>query len=113
MLTCGYQPRCALDYSDNGAVRFTETVKLITSCDLSINDISRVELDRVSRLPRFNMPLELGADLGLRLAGPPLQRRRKTLILDAAAHRYDKTPSESPAWISRPTPMIRGRSSAW
>ena len=94
MLTCGYQPRCALDYSDSGAVRFTEIVKLITSCDLSIHDISRVELDRVSRLPRFNMPLELGADLGLRLAGPPLQRRRRTLILDAEAHRYDKTLSD-------------------
>jgi len=94
MLTCGYLPRCALDYSDSGAVRFAEIVKLITSCDLSIHDISRVELDRASRLPRFNMPLELGADLGLRLAGPPLQRRRRTLILDAEAHRYDKTLSD-------------------
>jgi len=94
MLTCGYLPRCALDYSDSGAVRFAEIVKLITSCDLSIHDISRVELDHASRLPRFNMPLELGADLGLRLAGPPLQRRRRTLILDAEAHRYDKTLSD-------------------
>jgi len=91
---CGYQPRCALDYSDSGVVRFTEIIKLITSCDLSIHDISRVQLDRASRLPRFNMPLELGADLGLRLAGPPLQRRRRMLILDAEAHRYDKTLSD-------------------
>ena len=89
-----YMPRCALDYSDSGGVRFTEIVKMITECDLSIHDISRVELDPNSLLPRFNMPLELGADLGLRLAGPPLQRRRKTLILDADAHRYDKTLSD-------------------
>ena len=40
------------------------------------------------------MPLELGADLGLRLEGPARQRRRKTLILDAEAHRYDKTLSD-------------------
>jgi hypothetical protein len=40
------------------------------------------------------MPLELGADLGLRLAGPLLQRRRKSPILDAEAHRYDKTLSD-------------------
>lgn len=40
------------------------------------------------------MPLELGADLGLRLAGPLLQRRRKSLILDAERHRYDKTLSD-------------------
>ncbi len=94
VMACGYAPRCALDYSDSGLVRFTEIVRLITACDRSIHDISRVELDRQSRLPRFNMPLELGADLGLRLAGPSIQRRRKSLILDADAHRYDKTLSD-------------------
>ena len=93
-MSSSYVPRCALDYSDSGVVRFTEIVKILTECDLSIHDISRVELDRTSRLPRFNMPLELGADLGLRLAGPPVQRRRRTLILDADAHRYDKTLSD-------------------
>jgi hypothetical protein len=94
IMACGYAPRCALDYSDSGVVRFTEIVNIITACDRSIHDISRVELDRKSRLPRFNMPLELGADLGLRLAGPQLQRRRKSLILDTEAHRYDKTLSD-------------------
>lgn len=91
---CGYSPRCALDYSDSGIVRFTEIVKMIAECDLSIHDVSRVELDGDSNLPRFNMPLELGADLGLRLQGPARQRRRKTLILDAEPHRYDKTLSD-------------------
>jgi hypothetical protein len=67
---------------------------MISECDLSIHDISRVEPNSRSQLPRFNMPFELGADLGLRLAGPPRQRRRKTLILDAEAHRYDKTLSD-------------------
>jgi hypothetical protein len=94
VLACGYAPRCALDYSDSGAIRFTEIVRMIAECDLSIHDISRVELDTDSRLPRFNMPLELGADLGLRLEGPVRQRRRRTLILDAVAHRYDKTLSD-------------------
>ena len=94
VMACGYAPRCALDYSDSGVMRFAEIVNMITECDRSIHDISRVELDHESRLPRFNMPLELGADLGLRLAGPLLQRRRKSLILDAEAHRYDKTLSD-------------------
>ena len=40
------------------------------------------------------MPFELGADLGLRLKGPSTQRSRKTLILDAVPHRYDKTLSD-------------------
>jgi hypothetical protein len=94
MKACGFQPRCALDYSDSGVVRFAEFIRILTGRDRSVHDISRVELDAVSRLPRFNMPLELGADLGLRLAGPPPQRRRKTLILDSEANRYDKTLSD-------------------
>ena len=94
VMACAYVPRCALDTSDSGVVRFAEIVKILTACDRSIHDISRVELDRASRLPRFNMPLELGADLGLRLAGPAPQRRRKSLILDTEAHRYDKTLSD-------------------
>ena len=94
LLACGYRPRCALDFSDSGAVRFAEIVRMITQCDLSVHDISRVELDRDSQLPRFNMPLELGADLGLRLEGPARQRERKILILDVESHRYDKTLSD-------------------
>jgi len=94
ILACGYTPRCALDYSDSGVVRFAEIVKMITECGLSVHDISRVQLDRDSRLPRFNMPLELGADLGLRLRGPARQRDRRILILDTESHRYDKTLSD-------------------
>ncbi len=94
ILACGYTPRCALDYSDSGAVRFTEIVRMITECGLSIHDISRVQLDADSSLPRFNMPLELGADLGLRLQGSVRQRERKILILDTEAHRYDRTLSD-------------------
>jgi hypothetical protein len=91
---CGLKPRSALDYSDSGAVRFAEIVKMIAECDLSIHDISRVQLDPHSGLPRFNMPLELGADLGLRLQGSPRQRRRRMLILDSEPHRYDQTLSD-------------------
>src|SRR5579883_2734156 len=89
ILACGYVPRCALDFSDSGTVRFTEIISLITACGLSIHDISRVEPDSTSKLPRFNMPLELGADLALRLAGSPTQRSRKTMVLDTERHRYD------------------------
>lgn len=88
-MACGYLPRCALDISDSGAARLEAIVKMIARCGLSIHDISRVELDSATGLPRFNMPLELGADLGLRLQGGPEQRRRRTLVLDSKAHQYD------------------------
>lgn len=94
ILACGFVPRCALDINDSGAVRFVEIVRMITECGLSVHDISRVEVDDDSLLPRFNMPFELGADLGLRLGGPKQQSRRRTLILDAEMHRYDRTLSD-------------------
>ena len=91
---CGYMPRCALDESDSATIRFNRILDLITESDLSIHDISRVELDSGSGLPRFNMPLELGADLALRLRGPGRHRRRRILVLDTIPHRYDQTLSD-------------------
>lgn len=91
---CGFTPRCALDESDSASVRFNRILELITACEFSIHDISRVELDSSSGLPRFNMPLELGADLALRLKGPALHRRRRILVFDAVPHRYDQTLSD-------------------
>ncbi len=94
ILQCGYTPRCALDFSDSGESRFHKILGLILDCGLSIHDISRVQLDDQSRMPRFNMPLELGADLGLRLKGPARQRDRRLLILETEKHRYDITVSD-------------------
>jgi hypothetical protein len=94
ILACGHKPCCALDYNDSGTVRLVEILRMIAESAFSIHDISRVQLDKASKLPRFNMPLELGADLGLRLLGPPRHRQRKILILDAVTHRYDKTISD-------------------
>jgi hypothetical protein len=94
ILVCGYVPRCALDFSDSGESRFNKILDLILACGMSIHDISRVQLDDGSQLPRFNMPLELGADLGLRLKGPAKQRDRRLLILESQKHRYDVTTSD-------------------
>ncbi len=65
MLACGCFPPRALNHSDNGEARFLKILAMITGCDLSNQDLSRVEPDAGSGLPRFNMPLELGADLAL------------------------------------------------
>lgn len=94
IMASGFLPRCALDESDSAVVRFEKILDLITACEFSVHDMSRVELDATSGLPRFNMPLELGADLGLRLKGQAAQRRRRILVLDAIAHRYDQTLSD-------------------
>ena len=67
---CGHAPRYAIDESDSAAFRFNRILDLITEADFSIHNLSRVELDSSSGLPRFNMPLELGAGLALRSRGP-------------------------------------------
>ncbi|TAL28152.1 MAG: hypothetical protein EPN98_23935 [Phenylobacterium sp.] len=78
-------------------MRFDKILNLITSCKFSLHDVSRFELDSPSGLPRFNMPLELGADLGPRLKGPAAQRRRRILVSDAEADRHDQPCRTSPA----------------
>ena len=48
-----------------GARRLDRIFGLITSCQYSFHDLSRVQLDRKRpRTPRFNMPFELGLVLG-------------------------------------------------
>lgn len=55
-----------------------------------IHDLSRTELDNSTKLPRFNMPLELGIFLGACYLGDKRQQRKKCLIFDREQYRYQK-----------------------
>lgn len=85
---CGFVARCALEEEDSGAVRVSKIYDIISDCRLGIHDISRTELGGASKLPRFNMPLELGVFLGAKRYGPPRQRQKRCLILDRERYRY-------------------------
>jgi hypothetical protein len=85
---CGLEARCALESEDGGQVRLEKIYGIIESCRYGIHDLSRTALDSKNRLPRFNMPLELGVFLGLRRFGGPRQRRKSCLILDKKPYRY-------------------------
>lgn len=87
---CGYVARSALEVSDAGEVRLAKIFRIISECRIGIHDISRTELDRSTRLPRFNMPLELGMFLAAKEFGDEQQRAKICLVLDRAAHRYEK-----------------------
>jgi hypothetical protein len=53
-----------------------------------IHDVSRVELDESNKLPRFNMPLELGLFLGAKsFSDEARQKKKRCLILDSDPHR--------------------------
>lgn len=86
----GFRPRCALEASNAGQFRLTKIMDIISECKYSIHDLSRTELDRKSKLPRFNMPLELGLDLGCKRFGRPFQKEKVCLVLDVDPYRYQK-----------------------
>lgn len=86
----GFRPRCAKDESNAGRGRIEKIQDLIAECKYSIHDISRVDLDPVNNLPRFNMPLELGLDLGCKQYGKPYHQEKVFLVLDTEQYRYQK-----------------------
>jgi hypothetical protein len=87
---CGFVARCALELEDASQVRIDKIQSIIGACGLGIHDISRTELDDTWKLPRFNMPLELGLYLGAKKYGTGDQRKKLALILDREEFRYQK-----------------------
>lgn len=86
----GFRARCALEAIDAGEVRLQKILNIIAACRYGVHDISRTEFDAVNHLPRFNMPFELGLDLGARNFGGKAHRTKVHLILDRERHRYQK-----------------------
>ena len=63
----GFRPRCSREVYDSGGSRLENIMEIIADCKYGIHDISRTQLG-TNKLPRFNMPFELGIDLGFRRA---------------------------------------------
>jgi hypothetical protein len=87
---CGFTPRCALEVDDGGEERIRKIKRIIRESRYAVHDISRVEVDSKSRLPRFNMPLELGLFLGAQEYGSDEQKLKRSLVLDSIPYRYQK-----------------------
>jgi hypothetical protein len=90
----GFPPRCALETDDSSENRFDKICNIIAQCRYGIHDISRTELDARSRLPRFNMPLELGVFLGAKRFGIKLHKTKCCIILDKHRYRFQKYMSD-------------------
>jgi hypothetical protein len=94
IIRCGFVARSALEIDDGGGPRIEKIMRLIEECPYGIHDISRTELDTKTRLPRFNMPLELGIFLGARRYGSAVQKNKLCLILDRDRFRYQRFMSD-------------------
>ena len=88
MFDCGFQPRSALEVDDSSQVRIDKIFKVIEACKFGIHDISRTEADTRTRLPRFNVPFEVGLFLGAKRYGQGKQKKKMCLILDREPNRY-------------------------
>ena len=87
---CGFIVRCAREVDNSGQVRVEKIYELMSQSKYGIHDISRTSLDKAHRLPRFNMPLELGIFLGAIRFGAGRQKTKSCLILDREPYRYQK-----------------------
>ncbi len=79
----GLEPHSVVEIPES-AGRFNRLTDLISSCDASIHDLSRVPVKR-AELPRFNMPLELGLALGFRRWKRP---SHLVWVFEREKHRY-------------------------
>lgn len=87
---CGFVARCSKEDEDSSAIRVQKIYDLISESKYGIHDISRVSLDSKNKLPRFNMPLELGLWLGAKRYGRKNDRLKRALVLDKEDYRYQK-----------------------
>lgn len=90
ILDSGFIPRCSKEINNATQIRLDSIVKIIADCRYGIHDLSRVEPDVPSGLPRFNMPFELGVFYSAKHFGTTPQKRKCSLILEKEPHRYQQ-----------------------
>lgn len=97
----GMVPRVTLEIP-GGTRRLDRIFGLIQSCEYSVHDLSRVQLDRTKpRTPRFNMPFELG----LAVAWEKLtESRHMWFVMEAVNYRLAKSLSD----LNGTDPYIHG-----
>lgn len=92
--SCGYRPRCALEISDSSENRLSKIERIIADSRLGIHDISFMDIDKKTKLPRLNMPFEMGMFFAAKRFGHGPQRRKIALVLDKREYRYRKSLSD-------------------
>ncbi len=90
VLRCDYHARCAVEEEDSSELRLTKIFRIITECRFGIHDLSRTQMDGRSRLPRFNMPLELGIFLAAKHYGRDEHDKKVCLVFEKRTHSYEK-----------------------
>lgn len=90
IIDAGFIPRCSREVNNGNKSRLDNIVNIIEECKYGIHDLSRVELDGDTGLPRFNMPFELGIFYGSHRFGEDHHKKKCSLILEKDPYRYQK-----------------------
>jgi hypothetical protein len=78
----------------SGNIRVEEIKKQIKNSRYSIHDISRCKPLATGDTPRFNMPFEMGLDIGCQTYGHGKLKNKKCLILETEKYYYQKVISD-------------------
>lgn len=90
LVCAGRQPRCAQEVRPTSNGRMEKITELIENCIYSISDLSRMS-GGPKKLPRFNMPFELGIIYALHYKEP---KKYQWFLLESKRHRLGKTLSD-------------------
>ncbi len=87
------EPR--ISQTDSSAnIRVNQIKQHIRNSKFSIHDLSRSKPMKKNELPRFNMPYELGLDIGCATFGSKKYAGKKVLILETERYYYQKIISD-------------------
>jgi hypothetical protein len=95
LVALGRIPRCAIEAQDEGIARLAKIYNLLAGCGSSIHDLSRVTLSGTFKVPRFNMPFELGIAYALAQKKP-----HRIFTFDEQEYRLDASLSDMKAFDS-------------
>jgi hypothetical protein len=93
LLYLDFQPKISETLSSFN-IRINQIKKYIKDSKLAIHDLSRSRPMRRNDLPRFNMPYELGLDIGCITYGARKFKQKSLLIFETENYHYQKVLSD-------------------
>jgi hypothetical protein len=93
LIYLGFSPKLSQTLSSS-AIRVNQIKNLIKTCKFGIHDLSRSKAMVIGELPRFNMPYELGLDIGALEYGSRKLKTKRILILETERFHYQKVISD-------------------
>jgi molybdopterin converting factor small subunit len=93
LIYLGFSPKLSQTLSSS-AIRVNQIKNLIKTCKFGIHDLSRSKAMVAGELPRFNMPYELGLDIGALEYGSRKLKTKRILILETERFHYQKVISD-------------------